>query len=1120
MNLLGIAWGMGARDVGMKAAVTGAQDNLDRLNDTLEKQSKIFSKSSGPSFWSRMRAGVRDFNIASIASDVRTLSGDTGELTNGMEAMGVAYAKTARPIVASMDLTGKEARRMTAQITSMAMGMNVGAETVADVFKSMGQAQGPAKAALDALGYSAKDWVKIAETTGVKVSDLTDVMGGMGALWKASAPEEAAFIDRMVEIGKKAGLGLQPIKSLRENIDSLGKPFEKLPPELQRSGQEMMGLAESATRMGGVFRELGSSEEDATSMGARTAQMFAEQAVAIERSQKYGLNALDESPLFKWMTSLGVGYQDATNIIEAGSRDAVKGVQLIQEKFQQMGKGGVEQQAMLAELSGALGESADGLGYLVQNADAGSAALARMGGMTITGKDGLKKYATAAFTTGRTLQDAYNFAKEGFDTQIRSISRADVAGLVGEKMGAFREVGKEMKSLAAKGGPLGTLITGLSTFKQMGIQGVLLQIGKSMGMDTKAAQKMSIKFGMGFDAVQGIAQELGPVMNILGQFGPMGLAAGGIAGFFLLGPENRKKILDTIEPLWGQVKAGLKDIWYGVDGDKGLSTYLSEAWDAAWPTVRSWGGKVWDGVVSAAQTYGPKLLQVLWEGVKGLGSMMMDGISAVFADPKIGIAASLLVAIKAGGIFGAGGAIATMAVGTWVAAYNASEAAMKELKDQQDADEKTRKLRDKKIDEYAWGKAGIPETFGGKNFFSVAGIPETSGGKDFFSGAALGSSMAPKQSVDYAGKFGQSTDAQMAVLSNYIEPKVRKDLQKQFDWIPVIGGATAELIDSALSAQMRAVVKDRTGAGDTKDMVESLLNPEHFSDMPAAVGSAMGARQQNIAAIQGTEAGQGYLSAHSNTPDLWATVVEDIPVFVARAQQAGQMAMQSMEATVGAAQARIAQQSAVMVDGAYTAGEQIVMQQSLGISENYWMVSDALTDTMQQTADMSTSQSPIADGPLAGVGSGGEGDPAYMAGMALMTSFAAGIDNGALAVTESMRTMLQESVFASIDAYQMELQKATASKGLLSQVAGMLMQEYGAQMETSVTVDGQVEDVKASMKAMLNIPGLAGVTMAIINESAKQRQILAKIQENTQAIATSSVITGGSATPGAPVLAS
>jgi hypothetical protein len=49
------------------------------------------------------------------------------------------------------------------------------------------------------------------------------------------------------------------------------------------------------------------------------------------------------------------------------------------------------------------------------------------------------------------------------------------------------------------------------------------------------------------------------------------------------------------------------------------------------------------------------------------------------------------------------------------------------------------------------------------------------------------------------------------------------------------------------------------------------------------------------------------------------------------------------------------------------------------------------------------------------------------------------------------------------------------------------------------------------MKAMLNIPGLAGVTMAIINESAKQRQILDKIRGFTQVIAESDLVAKGSA---------
>jgi hypothetical protein len=157
MNLLGISWGMGAKDVGMEDAVTSAQSNIQKLNKNMEEQSKIAEKSKVPGFFGALREGFKEFNIASIAQSMRELTGDTGNLSNALESMGAANAKAAKPFVAAMNLSGKEARRMTGRISSMAISMNVGAETIAETFKSIHPPTGPAKEALDALGNSDTD---------------------------------------------------------------------------------------------------------------------------------------------------------------------------------------------------------------------------------------------------------------------------------------------------------------------------------------------------------------------------------------------------------------------------------------------------------------------------------------------------------------------------------------------------------------------------------------------------------------------------------------------------------------------------------------------------------------------------------------------------------------------------------------------------------------------------------------------------------------------------------------------------------------------------------------------------------------------------------------------------
>ena len=117
-NFLGAAFGFGARDVGLESAMTSATKNLDKVNGLLEDQSSIAKKSRIGDLFERMT----QFNVASIADGIRDLTGETGNLSNGLESMAVSYAQSAKPIIASMNLTGNEAKKMTGKVVGWRSG--------------------------------------------------------------------------------------------------------------------------------------------------------------------------------------------------------------------------------------------------------------------------------------------------------------------------------------------------------------------------------------------------------------------------------------------------------------------------------------------------------------------------------------------------------------------------------------------------------------------------------------------------------------------------------------------------------------------------------------------------------------------------------------------------------------------------------------------------------------------------------------------------------------------------------------------------------------------------------------------------------------------------------------
>ena len=567
MNFLGAAFGFGARDVGLKAATNSATKNLDKINSLLEDQSDIANKSKVSGLMER----IKQFNVASIAGNVRQLTGETGNLSNSLESMAVSYAQTAKPIVASMDLTGKEAKKMTGRVVGMAIGLNTSADAVAETFKAIHDAGGPAKSAIDAMGYSEKEWVKITQTTGVTMQDFAGMMGDMVASWGASPKKAALMADNIMAIGKAAKVGTSAIKGAKGQLDALDAIFEQLPPSMARTADEVQSLMESTYKLAGAFKEMGETEEQATALGQDTAKMFAEQAVLVDKLYAMGGDqALEDSPLFKFLTMLGVGTEEARDIISTGSKDVVAGVTKINEVFQRMGGDSSPQvQHALAGLNQAMGQSAAGLGWLASNTDTGTKALAAMANMTVKGEGALKRYGDQAYSSGRTLQESFDLAKESFQTQFRSIGRADVRGFVGKQMKAYRSMGKQLKELG-KDETFGPIIKKLSIMNQMGAKGVFMSFADDLGLSTKKAMEMGVGLELAMDTARQLGDEFAPIMELMGTLGPLGTlgVVGGVASFFLLDESDRNEIFGSFAPIINSIAEKVKGIWDNLPWDK------------------------------------------------------------------------------------------------------------------------------------------------------------------------------------------------------------------------------------------------------------------------------------------------------------------------------------------------------------------------------------------------------------------------------------------------------------------------------------------------------------------------------------------------------------------------
>jgi len=1083
-NLLGVSFAFGAKDVSFAKSAKSATKDLDNINDLLDhqdKEGKKLTKTWGGmgKAMSKMRARVNDFNLATIASNMREMSGETGNLSNEIESMGVSFAQASKPIIASMNLTGKEAKKMVGRVGGMALSLNVGAEQVAETFKAIHNAGGPAKKAIDAMGMSQKDWVKTTQTTGITMQDYSAMMGDMVASWGASGKQASSMVNNIVAIGKAANVGTSALKGAKGQLDALDVIFESLPPSMARSADEVQSLMESTYKLSGAFIELGSTEEEAVSLGQDTAKMFAEQSVKIQKAMEIGGDvSLDDNPLFKFMVQLGIGTDEAISIIDEGSRDAVKGVSRINEVFAKFGgKDSKQVQYALAGLTESLGSSAAGLGWLASNTDVGTKSLAKMNNMVVNGKDALKKYANQAFSSGRTLQDSFNLAQQVFDTKIRSISRKGVKGWAKDMMKAYKSVGNELKELGDDK-TWGPVMHAIADFKQMGVGGMFMNIGKKMGMNREEASKMAVKFNFVFDTIKEVGGALGPLMETFGMFGPLGAAAGGIVGFFMLDQKQRDAIWATIEPMWDKFKKAwdedilpaAKEAWASIGKywDEEVSPVINKFWeeDVSPAIKKSWNEDIFPAIKGAWKSFfgwlgenipkwweediKPAILLGIHEFTRegGIGSQLWDALTDLF-----------------GSIwdeFGIGGVAAAGAFGL---AFMGQIPML----------------------------GGALNTLGG-SLVNVAGSMVSTifqalgpSGTLVLAAGAAGVAIGTMISNHLEGE----ADEQWSKISTLQDTNVGEVLAKT--------GSTKEKLD-----RLKWLNKE-------KELLEtSSLTTTDVGDF--FTRTLLGEKTQKELALENASK-QAKILEKSVAYDLGEGGIKRKEKPVKPAQKPAQKPAGAKGASwpgaggyasYGGMGVFTEESKKVMDEAANVSGVSVFTSFAEGVEESAPVAKKNVSTALEHVKNMISS--PATEGPLAG---NADNNPLFKGGYDMMQTFAEGLYSGSSLVGDAIKAVLDDSIILTMETYRDKMKELgqKQNKDLMRSIAKQMVRDFGGGIQLgSVEVDGATLDAKQTFEAALEIPGLGGVIAAIASDGHKTRVVLKKIYDETKAISTSELV--------------
>lgn len=1071
----------GKRGVAVAKKVGGA---FKSVGDGLSNMKNSFN-----SGMDEIQKRVQQFNVASIAKSMRTLSGETGNLTNALEAEAVQNAKAAKPIIATMNLSAAEMKKLTSKASGMAVALNSDAASIAETLKAIETAGEPAKKALDAMGMSEKDWQKVVETTGIGMQDYVAMLGDMTASWGMSSEQAGDTMNNMVAMGKKVGVGTEALKGMKTQLDEVGSVFKDLPPNMARSADEIQSLMESGVRLSGVFKQMGKTEEEAVAAGNATAKMFAEQAVMVEKLYAVGgEGALDDSPMFKFLTQLGKSSEEARKILAVGSRDAVAGTQMISDVFNQLGgKDSPQVQYALNKLSNSLGDSAGGLEYLVQSMDVGRSALSQMSQVTVDGSNALKQYGKDAFSTGRTLQDTYDLAQQQFETQFRSIARKQVRGLAGEQIKAFKDAGKELKVLGSDK-TWGPLIKSMSLFDQMGVGGLgLAFLDEKAGKGAvREAAKMGHEVKLIMDMVGKVGDEISPLMEMIGMLGPLGplLAGGGIAALFLMDEKSQRDILggfyDTFAKIKDQATAILKKIPWD-DIMKGLKSAALTAWN--WIKAK-WKGLVDDGTVDEIKSkiggavtsafdaagnqidwkgLGTKILDTLKKVVGGLwdavgeefgatGQLAIGGMAlgTMMGKSMGGSMLSELANSKGGMVAMAG--MAGIAIGTamWDA-WQRNE--KKGAKDRRAKDQKT--------------GAKIKESLGAGRREAVAGGPEAIA-KAIQAGTFDVSQFAgPKVNVSKFGDLGfkeiQSTGGQYG------------------------GTQEVKITLKEIYSDMESKLGDSSGTFMAWD--DLLTGLEHRAALLPELAKRMNDLQK-----MATQGG-------TNKAELSKVAEELRGISAQYLSQEGGDAYQKAMAELQQQKAMIEEAKKMASEQTFTQDEWMIDEQQSSFNAGYDIAkktgegySAGVQDQVVPMMEISQEEiSKLLGGSLPEAGPLQDGVVAYSGGYETMMSFAQGIVDSGEMVRAAVEQTLNDSVILTMETYAAKLQEVAEKKTMLASVAKAIVRDLGGDIQTTVDVAGETENVKAAFEAALAVPGLAGVTLAITQEGAKTRRILGKI---------------------------
>lgn len=522
-SMLGFTFGFGAQDRGLKSSFGSVKDSLADVAGQVSKLGGIAKNVN----LGAMFAGFGMAGLSRISGQLDKIVGGNVNLVNGLESTMIASKKAARVIGAQAGLMGGDLAKFTATTSSLAYGMNLGIDQVANAQKQYGRLSGDFRKGLNKSGVDLKDFLRAEEATGVTSEDLMKNLSGLAGSFGFTGEQAGSFLDKFTAASLAGGLGKVAFGTMKTTLDDLKTSLQQNSKFLALDAEQKRKYVEDqiigTQRLAGtIYKTFGGDEGEAQSAATAFAKKLNEEQVAIS-GMLAGLGK-DYGELF---TSVGkeAGIGVAEAFVGKTPDEAMKVLLLLRSRFMAMGKDG---EGALQRLNTQFAEIAPQMQVGLLTKEKAAEFSANMGSIeaaTDKAKGAFDKFGKAAYTSGLSASDSVSRAKDAFESAMLKIGGGS-QGYANEQVKAYKNVTKGVQELSSDKN-WGPLMKRFALATRLGMSAFFLPM-KQEG-DSLKNQYASISESMGQGGLQGRFEAIRQ-LGVAGLFLDMGKASVDMGG--------------------------------------------------------------------------------------------------------------------------------------------------------------------------------------------------------------------------------------------------------------------------------------------------------------------------------------------------------------------------------------------------------------------------------------------------------------------------------------------------------------------------------------------------------------------------------------------------------------